>query len=120
MTSPDPVPLPPMPVAAIVTTDGTTSFATCVTAHALTAAEECAAELDDDELVVQPATAKTAPPATHGSHRRVPCECFDPVKIGSLLGQPPPRRCLARQYRPRCGPPRVVPRSSGSSQLNVG
>lgn len=93
MTSPDPVPLPPLPVAAIVTTDGTTSLATGVTAHALTAGDELAAVLED-ELDVQPATSKAAPAAAHGSHRRELRGCFHSVNIGSLFRQPPQRFCV--------------------------
>ena len=43
MTSPDPVPLPPLPRAAMVTTDGMTLFATEVTSHTLSWLELAAA-----------------------------------------------------------------------------
>jgi hypothetical protein len=45
ITSPDPVPLPLLPLAAIVTTEGMTSSATGVTAHALTVDEPAVLEL---------------------------------------------------------------------------
>jgi len=79
MTSPDPVPLPPLPLAAIVTTEGMTLVATEVTAQALTvvAPVEPDVGLDPDELVAAPVHPPTTPPTTsatpaaaHGSHRR--------------------------------------------------
>ena len=87
-TSPDPVPLPLGPCAAIVTTEGITSFATGVTAHALTvelpepAPEVPEAVLVADELadpVVQPPTTNAATSTTHGDHRREPRGCSDSV-----------------------------------------
>jgi hypothetical protein len=65
MTSPDPVPFPPAPLEEIVTTEGRTSSATCVTAHP-PLAEVSAAGADDDvdEPVEHPAAAapiKTTP-----------------------------------------------------------
>jgi hypothetical protein len=65
-----------------------TSFATGVTAHALTVAlPEPAPELPDvvlvtDELadpVVQPPTTNADTSTTHGDHRREPCACSDSV-----------------------------------------
>jgi hypothetical protein len=76
------------PCAAIVTTKGTTSFATGVTAHALTveppeeAPELPEAVLVADELadpVVQPPTTSAATSTTHGDHRREPRACSDSV-----------------------------------------
>src|ERR1700753_734325 len=67
MTSPDPVPAPLGPLAAIVTTEGTTLLATGVTAQLAAGAPEVVAPalaLAADEgvlLVVQPAT---TPPTT--------------------------------------------------------
>src|SRR4249920_952175 len=78
MTSPEPVPLPPGPCAAIVTTVGMTWLATGVTAHALTAALPEVALVPGElaVLVVQPLTAppaaSAAPSASHGSHP-LPC-----------------------------------------------
>ena|ERR1700679_3297280 len=80
MTSPDPVPPPLGPLAAIVTTEGTTLLATGVTEQeAAVEAPELALALDEaDELgllLVQPATApataSTAMGASRGSHRAV-------------------------------------------------
>src|SRR5215469_9537161 len=91
MTSPDPVPLPLLPVAAIVTTDGTTWSATWVTAHALTVWEEPDVEPDPGELVaelVHPPTTSAPPSATHSSHRREVGECSDSVTWAS---RPAPR-----------------------------
>src|ERR1700722_13503258 len=75
MTSPDPVPEPPGPAAAMVTTEGSTWSATEVTWQLMAVLAEAPALelvvllLPDD---VQPASA--APAATgnssHGSHRR--------------------------------------------------
>ena len=94
ITSPDPVPLPLGPCAAIVTTEGMTSFATGVTAHALTAElPEVAPELPEPELPeaavlvadeladpdVQPPTTNAATSTTHGDHRREPRGCSDSV-----------------------------------------
>jgi len=78
MTSPDPVPLPPGPLAEIVTTEGTTWLATLVTAHALTAGLSEVA-LAPGELVVQPPTTDAAASATNGSQRRERRACFDPL-----------------------------------------
>jgi len=89
MTSPDPVPLPPLPLAAIVTTEGTTFVATDVTAQALTVvapAEPDEAPGEADGLVAvlvhpptAPPTTSATPAAAHGSHRREFGECFDAV-----------------------------------------
>src|SRR5262249_32368610 len=79
MTSPDPVPLPPGPLAAIVTTEGTTWSATEVTGQALWVAEA----VDERELTVEPEdcgaptmrppatppTTRAVPSAAHSSHR---------------------------------------------------
>lgn len=82
MTSPDPVPLPPPPLAAIVTTDGMTWSAIEVTGQALTVDEDedvAAPELllEPDDFVAPtmrppatPPTTSAATSATHHSHRR--------------------------------------------------
>src|SRR6516165_3015460 len=92
MTSPDPVPLPPLPLAAIVTTEGMTWSATGVTAHALTAWEEPDAEPGADELVAElvhppttPPTTSAPPSATQGSHRRAVGVRSDSLTLASLL-----------------------------------
>src|SRR5215831_4994562 len=92
MTSPDPVPPPSGPLAAIVTTEGTTLSATEVTGQALTvddAAEDSEPEdpeltLEPDDCVAPTMTPPTTPPttsavpsATHTSHRRGPRGCLD-------------------------------------------
>src|SRR5215472_17232437 len=92
MTSPDPVPPPPSPLAAIVTTEGTTLSATEVTGQALTVDDAAEApELEDPVLTLEPddcvaptMTPPTTPPttsavpsATHTSHRRGPRGCRD-------------------------------------------
>jgi hypothetical protein len=82
ITSPDPVPLPLLPLAAIVTTEGMTSSATGVTAHALTVDEPVVLELrgapEADGVVaatitppITPPTTSATPAAAHGSHPRV-------------------------------------------------
>ena len=87
------MPLPLGPCAAIVTTEGTTSFATGVTAQALTVElpevvpELPGVALAPDELadpVVQPPTTNTATSATHGDQRREPGACFDSVTTAPL------------------------------------
>jgi hypothetical protein len=80
MTSPDPVPLPPGPLAAIVTTDGTTWSATEVTGQALRVAEavdEREVPVEPDDCVAPtmrppatPPTTKAAPSSAHSNHRR--------------------------------------------------
>jgi len=80
MTSPDPVPLPFGPLAAIVTTDGMTCSATEVTGQALAVAEavdEFEFTVEPDDCVAPTITPPTTPPttsavpsATHISHRR--------------------------------------------------
>src|SRR6516165_4742142 len=126
MTSPDPVPLPPLPVAAIVTTDGMTWSATEVTAHALTVEEPGAARdpdvaVDPDEAVaaqmtppITPPTTSAAPAAAH-SHRREIRACSGsaasaPVRI-EISGS---QRCRDTAGRRCCwprpaGPPRPAP-----------
>src|SRR6516165_2767752 len=86
MTSPDPVPPPPGPLAAIVTTEGTTWSATEVTGQALRVAEpvdECGLAVEPDDCVAPtmrpPATppmTSAVPSAAHSSHRRGRRECF--------------------------------------------
>ena len=87
ITSPDPVPPPPGPRAAIVTTEGTTFSATEVTGQALAVEEDAEAgelmpEPDDwAALAVRapttPPTTSTTPAATHSSHWRGPRACPD-------------------------------------------
>jgi hypothetical protein len=86
MTSPEPVPPPLGPLAAIVTTEGTTLSATEVTGQALAvddAAEVPELTLEPDDCVTPTMTPPTTPPttsavpnATHTSHRRGPRECL--------------------------------------------
>src|SRR5215831_13506693 len=113
MNSPDPVPPPPEPLAAIVTTEGTTRSATEVTGQALTvdeAAED--SELEDPELTVEPddwvaptmrppatpPTTSAVPSATHSSHRRGPRG--RPDSLITALGFRP-----ASRHDPHAGPP---------------
>src|SRR5215813_12318424 len=88
MTSPDPVPLPLGPLAAIVTTEGTTCSATEVTGQALVVVDEDAAvaglTLEPDDCVTPTMTPPTTPPTTsavptaaHTSHRRGLRGCLD-------------------------------------------
>jgi hypothetical protein len=99
MISPDPVPLPPFPLAEIVTTEGMTSFATETTLQTLTWADPAdPAELDvelgagDAEDFVAatitppmtPPTTSAAPNAAHGNHPRVSRPCF----LGPLIPAP--------------------------------
>src|SRR5215813_3241824 len=87
MTSPDPVPLPLEPLAAIVTTDRMTCSATEVTGQALTVDEDAGdpeCSVDPDDCVAPTITPPTTPPttsavpvATHISHRRGPRACLD-------------------------------------------
>ena len=70
MTSPDPVPLPPLPLAAIVTTEGMTWSATAVTAHALTVWEEPDVGLGAGELVRSWCT--RSPPSRRPAQYRLP------------------------------------------------
>jgi hypothetical protein len=74
MTSPDPVPEPPGPAAAMVTTDGSTWLATEVTAQPMSVlAEALVLELVVLLLPEDVQPASVAPAATgtssHGSHR---------------------------------------------------
>src|SRR5215468_1626713 len=87
MTSPDPVPPPLGPLAAIVTTEGTTRSATEVTGQALAvddAAEVTGLTAEPDDCVAPTMTPPTTPPttsavpsATHTSHRRELRGCLD-------------------------------------------
>src|SRR5215469_5649083 len=96
MTSPDPVPPPSGPLAAIVTTEGTTCSATETTGQALAVDEdtdevpEVAVEPDDCVAPTMrppatPPTTSAAPSATHSSHRRGLRGCLD-----SLIAAPYP------------------------------
>jgi hypothetical protein len=67
MTSPDPVPPPPGPLAAIVTTEGTTWSATEVTGQALAvdeAAEVPGLTLEPDDRVAPTIRPPPTPPTT--------------------------------------------------------
>ena len=87
MTSPDPVPPPLGPLAAIVTTEGTTRSATEVTGQALAVDDDAAVTglaLEPDDCVAPtmtppttPPTTSAAPSATHSSHRRGRRGCLD-------------------------------------------
>src|SRR5215469_12230755 len=90
MTSPDPVPAPPLPRAEIVTTDGMTRLATDVTSQALTwpglAGFDVvlAAAGEFDELVAATMPAPRPPPTTsapaiaaQGTQRGLFRPCFD-------------------------------------------
>jgi len=97
MISPDPVPLPPFPLAEIVTTEGMTWFATEMTLHTLTCADPAELDVvlaagDAEDLVaatitppITPPTTSAEPSATHGSHPRVFRACFDPFIPAPLL-----------------------------------
>src|SRR5215469_2344455 len=91
MTSPDPVPAPPLPRAEIVTTDGITRLATDVTSQALTWPELvevgvvlAAAAVEFDEFVAATMPAPRPPPITsppasaaQGTQRGLFRPCFD-------------------------------------------
>jgi hypothetical protein len=89
MTSPDPVPPPLGPLAAIVTTEGTTLSATEVTGQALTvddAAED--PELEDPELTLEPddCVAPTmTPPTTPPTTSAVPSATHQPPAWASRM-----------------------------------
>src|SRR5215471_5105417 len=96
MNSPDPVPPPSGPLAAIVTTEGTTWSATEITGQALavddedTEVPEVALEPDDCVAPTMrppatPPTISAAASATHSSHRRGLRGCLD-----SLIAAPYP------------------------------
>jgi len=113
MTSPDPVPLPLGPLAAIVTTEGMTLSATEVTGQALAVAvdaEVTAPALDPDDSVAPtmrppttPPTTSADPSATHRSHRRGLRACLDSPKAalsGPLNSRRPSERTPRwRDYR---------------------
>src|SRR5262252_8521129 len=113
MTSPDPVPPPLGPLAAIVTTDGTTRSATEVTGHALTAADDAAADvpglaLEPDDCVAPTMTPPTTPPttsavpsATHTSHRRGPRGRPDSLITAPYPSRSTPQRPSERTPRGR-------------------
>src|ERR1700722_4590819 len=116
MTSPDPVPPPLGPLAAIVTTEGTTLLATGVTEQVAPEAPEEASEeapalaLAPDEgvlLVVQPATTppttSTAMGTRRGTQRAVP----NFRTVGGTMTSPGVRSGACRPVRiqpPRAGP----------------
>src|SRR5215471_8299023 len=97
MTSPDPVPLPFGPLAAIVTTDGMTCCATEVTGQALVVdddADVAALTLEPDDCVVPTMTPPTTPPTTsavpsaaHTSHRRGLRGCLDSPTAAPYSGR---------------------------------
>ena len=107
MNSPDPVPLPLGPLAAIVTTEGTTCSATEVTGQALAVVEEVEVTgltLEPDDCVAPTMTPPTTPPttsavptATPTSHRRGLRGCLDSLttalgfRPGSHDPHEPPR-----------------------------
>src|SRR5215467_13872577 len=111
MNSPDPVPPPFGPLAAIVTTDGMTCSATEVTGQALGVAEA----VDEPELTVEPddcvaptmrppatpPTTSAVPSATHTSHRRGLRACLD-----SLTTAPYPGRGKVEQPLGKDTPPK--------------
>ena len=100
MTSPDPVPDPFGPLAAIVTTEGTTWSATEVTGQALTVVEDAEVTglaLEPDDCVAPTMTPPITPPATsampsavHTSHRRRRRGCLDSLTtaLGFRPGRP--------------------------------
>src|SRR6516162_2064901 len=120
MNSPDPVPLPLGPLAAIVTTEGMTWLATGVTGQALAVdddAEVPELTLEPDDCVAPtirppatPPTTSAVPSATHSSHRRGRRACLDsltrpPVRAaegpaGRSERTPRRRNCRTR-WRPR-------------------
>src|SRR6516225_5273581 len=87
MTSPDPVPAPPGPVAEIVTTEGRTWSATEVTGQALRVDEDAEVSeltLEPDDCVsptmrppTTPPTTSAVPSAAHTSQRRGLRGCLD-------------------------------------------
>jgi hypothetical protein len=97
MTSPDPVPPPPGPLAAIVTTEGTTWSATEVTGQALAvdeAAEVPGLTLEPDDCVAPTIRPPTTPPmtsavpsASHSSHRRGLRACPDSLTPAPFPGR---------------------------------
>src|SRR5215471_7381880 len=97
MTSPDPVPLPLGPLAAIVTTEGMTCSATEVTGQALAVDEDAdvaSLTLEPDDCVAPTITPPTTPPTTsavpsaiHTSHRRERLRgCLDSPTTAPLSG----------------------------------
>src|SRR5262249_23691997 len=107
ITSPDPVPAPPGPLAAIVTTEGTTFSATEVTGQALSVDEDTTVPglaLEPDDWVAPtmrppttPPTTSAVPSATHSSHRRGLRACLDPLTMALVLRPP--------SHNPHAGPP---------------
>jgi hypothetical protein len=101
MISPDPVPLPLWPLAAIVTTEGRTLSATDVTSHALTWPDADDAEgvgVAADDFVAATMAPPATPPTTsapasaaQGSQRRNLRPCGDtcisrlPARFGQLI-----------------------------------
>jgi hypothetical protein len=131
MISPDPVPLPPLPLAEIVTTEGMTWSATEMTLHTLTWADPAELDVvlldgDAEDLVaatitppITPPTTSAAPSATHGSHPRLSRPCFDPfipAPCYSVSPKPPPavgvlpefKQCHAQPASPLPGDPKAL------------
>src|SRR5262245_39816574 len=125
MTSPDPVPPPSGPLAAIVTTEGTTWSATEVTGQALAvdeAAEVPRLALEPEDWVAPTIRPPTTPPmtsavpsASHSSHRLGLRPCPEPPTPAPRSGPPttqwslgrdtPPARLSHRPAAPKiCGP----------------
>src|SRR5215475_3363003 len=115
MTSPDPVPLPLGPLAAIVTTEGTTCSATEVTGQALAVWEavvEPGVALEPDDCLAPTMTPPTTPPttsavpsATHTSHRRGLLDASTrpqrlPIRAAQRPGDPLKGTRRGRDYRP--------------------
>ena|SRR5215468_2125734 len=119
MTSPDPVPLPLGPLAAIVTTEGMTLSATEVTGQALAVdvdAEVTGLTLDPDYCVAPTMRPPTTPPTTsadpsanHRSHRRGPRAC---------LGSPKAAPIRAAEHPAALGKDTSLARLSHSRQLD--
>ena len=111
MTSPDPVPLPFGPLAAIVTTEGMTFCATEVTGQALVVDEDAEVPeltLEPDDWVAPtmrppttPPTTSAVPSATHNGHRRGLRACLDSLTTGSLSGPRKVKQLLGKDTPPR-------------------
>src|SRR5215469_12986639 len=107
MTSPDPVPPPSGPLAAIVTTEGMTLSATEVTGQALAVdddAEVPELTLEPDDWVTPtmrppttPPTTSAVPSPTHSGHRRGLRACLDSLTTALVL--------RPSSHDPHAGPP---------------
>src|SRR5215831_16238990 len=111
MTSPDPVPPPLGPLAAIVTTEGMTFSATEVTGQALVVDEDAEVPeltLEPDDWVAPtmsppatPPTTSAVPSATHSGHRRGLRAGLDSLTTGSLSGPRKIMQLLGKDTPPR-------------------